>query len=137
MRYRIQLVFIAFLVLLSVYILVFNILVISTQNVVRGWLYNSSRWASDYILPDENTTLHEPPHLCRELDPIFLLIVVSSSANNVEARQSIRDTWGSSEFNYPVFEKFHGANNNGSFLSISSKDWQKYVEVKSQQGIVN
>lgn len=130
MSRRIRSFSIIFLTLLSVYILVFNIFVISSHSAVRGWLYNKSRQPSEYILPNINTTLLQPPSLCRKPDPIFLLIVVMSSPKNFQARQSIRATWGnSSEFNYSLFEKMHGAYSE-KFLSIASKDWMQYVEVK-------
>lgn len=132
MRHRILFLSIVFLVLLSIHILIFNNVKIYNRREVQGWSQNTSRETADYILPNENTTLLEPPLLCRELEPIFLLIVVCSSANNFEARQSIRESWGNTtEFNYPMFEKFHGPHN-GSFLNINSKHWRKYVEVRSR-----
>jgi beta-1,3-galactosyltransferase 1 len=128
MKNRIFVISIIFLVLLSVHILIFNNVKIYSRREVPGWSKNTSRETSDYILPNENTTLIEPL-LCREPDPIFLLIVVCSSVNNFEARQSIRESWGNtSEFNYPMFEKLHGRN--GTFLNINNKHWLKYVEVK-------
>ena len=130
MRHRILFITIIFLVLLSIHVLIFNNVKIYNRREVAGWSQNTSRETADYIFPNENTTLIEPPTLCRESKPIFLLIVVCSSANNFEARQSIRETWGNaSEFNYPMFDKFHGSHN-GSFLNINSKQWRRYVEVK-------
>lgn len=130
MRHRIFFLTIVFLVLLSIHILIFNNVKIYSRREVPGWSHNTSRETTDYILPNDNTTIIEPPTLCREPDPIFLLIVVCSSASNFEARQSIRETWGNtSEFNYPMFEKLHGAHN-GSFLNINYKQWRKYVEVR-------
>lgn len=132
MRHRIVFVVFVFLVLLSIHILIFNNVKLYGRREVAGWSLNTSRETTDYILPNENTTLIEPPTLCRETDPIFLLIVVCSSATNFEARTTIRETWGNtSEFNYPMFEKFHGAHN-GSFLNINTKEWRKYVEVRVQ-----
>ena len=128
MRHKILIVVIVFLVLLSIHVLIFNNVKIYSRREVQGWSHNTSRETTDYVLPNENTTILEPPNLCREPELIFLLIVVCSSANNFEARQSIRQTWGSTEFNYPFFEKFHGAFN-GSFLSINNKYSRKYVEV--------
>ena len=56
-----------------------------------------------------------------------MLIVVCSSANNFEARQTIRETWGNTtEFNYPYFQKFHSQFKD-SYFNIKSKTWQKYV----------
>lgn len=129
MRHRVGLIAVICAVLLSIHILIFNNVKIYGRREVEGWSHNRSRETTDYILPNENTTLIEPPTLCREPDPIFLLIIVCSSANNFEARQSIRETWGNtSEFNYPMFERFHGSHNN-TFLNINSKHWRKYVEV--------
>jgi beta-1,3-galactosyltransferase 1 len=136
MRHRILFITFVFLVLLSIHILIFNNVKIYSRREVAGWSQNTSRETTDYILPNENTTLIEPPSLCREPHPIFLLIVVCSSANNFEARQSIRETWGNTtEFNYPMFEKFHGSHN-GSFLNINNKQWRKYVEVKCRHHVI-
>jgi hypothetical protein len=130
MRHRILFISIIFFVLLSIHILIFNNVKIYNRREVLGWSQNTSRETSDYVFPNENTTLIEPPTLCHEAHPIFLLIVVCSSANNFEARQSIRETWGNAtEFNYQMFERFHGSHN-GSFLNINSKQWRKYVEVE-------
>lgn len=129
MRHRIFFLSIVFLVLLSIHILIFNNLKVYNRREIPGWSHNTSRETTDYILPND-TTIIEPPTLCREPDPIFLLIVVCSSVNNFEARQSIRESWGNTtEFNYPMFEKFHGALN-GSYLNINYKHWRKYVQVR-------
>lgn len=131
MRHRILFLSIVFLVLLSIHILIFNNVKIYSRREVQGWSQNTSRETTEYILPNENTTLIEPPFLCREPDPIFLLIVVCSSASNFEARQSIRESWGNvTEFNYPMFEKFHGTHND-TYLNINSRHWRRYVEVRN------
>jgi hypothetical protein len=130
MKHRVLFITIVFLVLLSIHVLIFNNVKMYSRREVQGWSMNQSRETTDYILPNENTTLIEPNLLCREPHPIFLLVVVCSSANNFEARQSIRETWGNTtEFNYHMFEKLHGSHN-GSFLNINSKKWRKYVEVE-------
>lgn len=130
MRHRIVGITLVFLVLLSVHILIFNNVKIYSRREVQGWSQNQSRLTTDYILPNENTTLIEPPALCRsENEPVFLLIVVCSSASNFEARQSIRESWGNTtEYNYPTFERLHGPRN-GSFLGVNSNKWKQYVEV--------
>ena len=121
---------IVFLSLLSVYLFIFNVFVISNHSVVPGWSKKKSRQSSKYVLPNENTTNLQPSKLCHENDPIFLLIVSTSSPSNVEARQSIRESWGNfSAFNYPMFEKLQSIYSE-NFLSPSSKDWKQYVEVK-------
>lgn len=129
MKNRILIISAVFLVLLSIHILLINHVKIYSRREVAGWSLNTSRETSDYIFPNENTTIIEPPTLCRESDPlIFLLIVVCSSANNFEARQTIRETWGNTtDFNYPLFEKLHH-DHNGTYLNINNKMWQKYVE---------
>jgi hypothetical protein len=119
-----------FAFLLFVHIIIFSNVKIYNQTQVLGWSKNTSRVASDYIFPELNTTLIEPSTICSSLSdpPIFLLIVVCSSFSNFEARQAIRTTWGNTtEFNYSLFEKFHG--NNSSYLNINSKQWRKYEEV--------
>lgn len=52
---------------------------------IAGWNTNTSRDVSDYILPNENTTLIEPTNVC-DNEKIFLLIVVCSSADNFDSR---------------------------------------------------
>lgn len=132
MRHRLLFIIAVFLILLSIHILIFNLNVkIYSRREVEGWSQNTSRETSFYILPTINTTLIDPPALCHEPEPIFLLIVVCSSPSNFEARQTIRETWGNTTiFNYPMFNKLHGASSNGSFLDVNSKQWHKYVEVK-------
>ena len=97
------------------------------RHEIVGWSLNTSRDPIDYILPHENTTLIEPTNLCKDKNPLFMIIVVCSSARNFEARQTIRETWGNTtEFNYPYFQKFH-AQYNASYLNINSKIWRNYV----------
>uniref|UniRef100_A0A182RQM3 Uncharacterized protein n=1 Tax=Anopheles funestus TaxID=62324 RepID=A0A182RQM3_ANOFN len=84
---------------------------------IVGWGLNTSRETIDYVLPYENTTLIDPLNVCtteersglvEESEKVFLLIVVCSSANNFEARQAIRDTWGKvRDFNYGQFQHLH------------------------------
>lgn len=136
MKHRILMISSLFAFLLFIQIIISSNFKIYNQNIqVEGWAKNTSRDTTEYILPNENTTLIEPSTLCSpsSSDPIFLLIVVCSSASNFEARQTIRETWGNtSQFNYPLFEKFHGSpttNNNVSYLNINYKQWKKYAEV--------
>lgn len=122
-----------FAFLLFVHIIIFSNVKIYNQIQVEGWSKNKSRVPSDYIFPELNTTLIEPS-ICSSVSdpPIFLLIVVCSSFGNFEARQAIRTTWGNTtEFNYSLFEKFHG--NSSSYLNINSKQWKKYyAEVRKK-----
>lgn len=135
MKHRIFIISSLFAFLLFIQIIISSNFKIYSHNAqVEGWAKNTSRDTTEYILPNENTTLIEPPSLCAvtNTDPIFLLIVVCSSASNFEARQTIRETWANtSQFNYPLFEKFHGAynNNNASYLNINYKQLKKYAEV--------
>lgn len=133
MKHRIFIISSLFAFLLFIQIIISSNFKIYNHNIqVEGWAKNTSRETAEYILPNENTTLIEPTTLCAtNTDPIFLLIVVCSSASNFEARQTVRETWGNtSQFNYPLFEKFHGsANNNTSYLNINYKQWKKYAEV--------
>lgn len=132
MKHRIFIITSLFAFLLFIQILISSNFKIYSHNIqVEGWAKNTSRDTTEYILPNENTTLIEPSSLCSATnEPIFLLIVVCSSASNFEARQTIRETWANtSQFNYPLFEKFHGAyKNNASYLNINYKQWKKYAE---------
>ena len=134
MKHRIFIITSLFAFLLFIQIIISSNFKIYSHNIqVEGWAKNTSRDTTEYILPNENTTLIEPSSLCSATnnDPIFLLIVVCSSASNFEARQTIRETWANTtQFNYPLFEKFHGAynNNNASYLNINYKQWKKYAE---------
>lgn len=129
-HHRILLISSVFAFLLFVHVIIFsNVKNLQSKREVLGWSKNTSRETSDYIFPNENTTLIEPPNLCRTNESIFLLIVVCSSAGNFEARQTIRETWGNtSRFNYPLFQKLHSSHN---YLSPNSKSWKQYVEVIS------
>lgn len=51
-----------------------------------GWERSRNRSISYYISPDENTAIIEPQNLCVKNDPILLLIVIISRANNFELR---------------------------------------------------
>lgn len=55
--------------------------------IVSGWEPNQTRNVSDYIFPDKNTIITDVNNICNETDEnIFLLIIVSSSAENIDAR---------------------------------------------------
>ncbi|KAG5676379.1 hypothetical protein PVAND_006220 [Polypedilum vanderplanki] len=120
-----------FALLLFVHIIIFSSVKNYNKREVFGWSKNKSRDISDYVFPNENTTIIEPSNLCRSPENIFLLIVVCSSAANFEARQTIRETWGNvSEFNYPMFQKLHGSHNS-SYLQANNKHWKQYIEKSS------
>ncbi|XP_050072169.1 uncharacterized protein LOC126560052 [Anopheles maculipalpis] len=84
---------------------------------IAGWGLNTSRETIGYVLPYENTTLIDPTNVCNaeersglveQSEKVFLLIVVCSSADNFEARQAIRDTWGKVDrWNYHQFRRLH------------------------------
>jgi beta-1,3-galactosyltransferase 1 len=90
------------------------------------------------VLPHENTTILEPENICTALnEPLFLLIVVCSSAKNFEARETIRETWANeTKFNYPYFARFH-SHRRGEFLNISSNEWADYVTQSSSTSSTN
>lgn len=105
---------------------------IYNKREVAGWPQNTSREIKNYIHPNKNTTLIEPWAVCKSpSSPIFLLIIVCSSPFNLEARETIRQTWANySHFNYDMFEKFHGKYKK-NFLSPDEKhidDWMRFSE---------
>jgi beta-1,3-galactosyltransferase 1 len=133
MKHRIFIVSSIFVVLLFIHILILSNVKMYGKHEVTGWSRNTSRETAEYILPNENTTLLEPTLCHSETGTIFLLIVVCSSASNFEARQVIRETWGNTtQFNYPLFQKFHGHSNDGNYLDINNRHWKAYIEVSHQ-----
>lgn len=49
---------------------------------------------SEYVLVNKNTVVFEPTSvLCRAEDRLRLLIIVHSAPGNIEARDTIRQTW--------------------------------------------
>ncbi|KAF4526118.1 hypothetical protein B566_EDAN007612 [Ephemera danica] len=62
---------------------------------IAGWARNSSRDLRVYVQPDNLTALIEQPTVCAPPAPLLLLVVVCSAVINFEARQAVRDTWGS------------------------------------------
>jgi hypothetical protein len=105
---------------------------------VEGWYRNTSRETTDYIRPNDNTTILMPSNLCpSSSDPLFILIVVSSTAENLKDRQKIRNTWGNtSYFNYPLFKMFHSEANKRNYLDVNREDWKQYAEVICQNKIL-
>lgn len=127
-RHRILIAATIIVTLLFVHLVIFSNVKVYNKKEVEGWSKNTSRDIAEYILPNENTTLIESA-VCQRQDDALLLIVVCSSAENYEARQTIRETWGNiSQFNYPLFDKFHGSQN-ASYLNINDRNWRNYVEV--------
>lgn len=51
-----------------------------------NWGYNTSRNTSDYVLPKRDTVMVHPRNVCDSNNNFFLLIMVSSSLGNFEAR---------------------------------------------------
>lgn len=118
-----------FVLLLFIHLIIFSNVKINIKKEVAGWSKNTSRDIADYILPNLNTTLIDSNVCHANEDPLLLLIVVCSSADNFDARQTIRATWGNtSQFNYKLFDKFHGSH---SYLSINYQDWKTYSEVSN------
>lgn len=56
-----------------------------------GWEVGVSRDLSDYIQPNNVTTILSPNNLCSS--NLDLLIMVLSSTNHFDARMTIRKTW--------------------------------------------
>lgn len=107
------------------YIAICNSL-INRRVALPGWGYNTSRNTADYVLPDEDTDLIKPQHVCDS--KFFLLIVVCSAINNFEARQNIRETWGNtSEFNYNMFAAMH-ATMNGHYLDKKNETFNHFKD---------
>ncbi|KAL7046551.1 hypothetical protein ACKWTF_002638 [Chironomus riparius] len=117
-----------FVLLLFIHLIIFSNVKMNIKKEVAGWSKNTSRDIADYILPNLNTTLIDSNVCHINEDPLLLLIVVCSSADNFDARQTIRETWGNtSQFNYKLFDKFHGSHD-ASYLSINYQDWKTYSE---------
>jgi hypothetical protein len=130
-QHRLVVTFSIFLFLFLIYMVIFSNVRNYSRREVIGWARNASRETSDYVLPNENTTLIEPSdELCKS--KLLLLVVVCSSANNFEARQTIRETWANvTRFNYPLFEKLHATS--GNYLNINFKQWESYTMVSTTQ----
>lgn len=94
---------------------------------------NATRFIPYYILPNQNTTLIDPVHVCAsDSNPILLLIIVCSSAFNFDARQAIRETWANmTEFNYPAFHRMH-EKLTGKYLDINYNNYQYYIDSNSR-----
>jgi hypothetical protein len=107
------------------------------ESEIKGWTRDTNRNASDYVLPVEDTEVLITPNVCfLATDPLFILIIVSSTANNFKARQIIRKTWGNTtKFNYPLFQKMHGANT-GNYLDINYENWRQYAVVSASYHFV-
>lgn len=134
MRHRIIFMITSFVTLLSVHILIYSYnMKIYNKREVAGWPQNTSREIKNYIHPDENTTLIEPWAICKSpSSPIFLLIVVCSSPFNVEARDTIRQTWANhSTFNYDMFEKFHGKHKK-NYLPPDEKHIENWIQFSEE-----
>lgn len=53
---------------------------------VPGWEKHRNMSIPNYILPDINTTIIEPTTLCKEDDPLLLIVFVLSSPDSFENR---------------------------------------------------
>jgi hypothetical protein len=100
------------------------------EEEIKGWPRGVSRIPRDYILPYQSVEVLKFSNICPSTtDPLFILIVVSSTAENFKDRQTVRDTWGNTtKFNYPMFQKMHGKNT-GHYLDPNYEDWRKYAAV--------
>ena len=75
---------------------------IGTVIAVPGWELNKSRNASDYIFPDDITTLISSKNICSNKNPPRVLLIVCSGTENYLLRLAIRKTWAQS-----AYEKFN------------------------------
>uniref|UniRef100_A0A182VZX8 ZZ-type domain-containing protein n=1 Tax=Anopheles minimus TaxID=112268 RepID=A0A182VZX8_9DIPT len=113
---------------------------------IVGWGLNTSRETTDYVLPYENTTVIDPLNVCtneersglvEESKKVYLLIVVCSSAQNFEARQAIRESWGKTQdFNYNRFQPLH-ERRRGEYLDPKTtvgRDLKEYMWLVTDDG---
>lgn len=131
---------------------------------LSGWSKNTSRYVPYYILPNQNTTLIDPIHICGTHKPILLLVIVCSSPINFEKRyfvilyvylgkryvvlyntphlhvyfiyrRAIRETWANTtEFNYPIFHQMH-AKLTGKYLNINDNTWKDFIDINPHSKI--
>lgn len=108
--------------------LIFNSNLSHEEAVDIKWYPNSSRNASDYIFPSENSVIIEPSKICRSEELNLVIIAVTSAPHNFQQRRAIRETWGNtSYFNHDFFEKIHGKHR-GKYLNANLENWMKYAE---------
>lgn len=91
---------------------------------LRGWSYNTSRDVCTYIHPENTTTVLNPRNICS--DSPYLLIIVCSAVDNVNARVAIRNTWGNQsnldmQFELPVRIAFLLGQSDNDTLNVSHK----------------
>lgn len=114
------------------YKLIFNSISNVEDAVDIKWYRNSSRNASDYIFPNENSVIIEPSKVCRSDECDLVIIAVTSAPRNYQQRQAIRATWGNtSYFNYDFVEKIHGKHA-GKYLDANLENWLKYSDDVSE-----
>ncbi|CAH2014344.1 unnamed protein product, partial [Acanthoscelides obtectus] len=98
-----------------------------TANVV-GWSYNTTRNTTNYIPVSGNWTASLAPErgVCDR--PSLLVMMVCSAPANIEARQAIRDTWGSDK-------KIQGHNLSAYFLvgETNNISMQNDLQLESDQ----
>lgn len=73
----------------------FNLVVFISP--VIGWEFNRSRNATDYVLPEDVTTLLTTSVCSRDYPP-HVLLIVCSSIENFALRTAIRETWAAMAF---------------------------------------
>ncbi|CAH2008468.1 unnamed protein product [Acanthoscelides obtectus] len=95
--------------LVSVSILFLITMPVEREANVVGWSYNTTRNTTNYIPVSGNWTASLAPErgVCDR--PSLLVMMVCSAPANIEARQAIRDTWGSDK-------KIQGHNLSAYFL---------------------
>lgn len=73
-----------------------------TVITVPGWELNKSRNVSDYIFPDDITTIITSRSICSSKYPPRILLIICSGTENFLSRSAIRKTWAQS-----AYEKFN------------------------------
>lgn len=63
---------------------------------VVGWEFNTTRNTSQYILKNNLTAVIMPEHVCDQKS--LIVIIVCTAPGNFEARNAIRETWGSERY---------------------------------------
>ncbi len=71
-------------------------------DAVAGWEFNRSRNASDYVLPEELTSVISGKNICSNKNTPHVLLIVCSSTENFPLRNAIRQTWANLSY-----EKFN------------------------------
>lgn len=89
----------AILCTIGIFFVCFLIIITNPVNrevSVVGWEFNTTRNTSQYILRNNLTAAIMPEHVCDQKS--LLVIIVCTAPGNFEARNAIRETWGSERY---------------------------------------